>query len=151
MLRTQELSQLTQLQGTALVGPLSPALFPVSFLYFFHANHAPIQLPTAPVTDATIVPTRDAVFNPLPALPVPLFPLLEHGLNELAFVGVVSLFRIAEVVDDDADARNVDISDLVLLKVELGICWIAEAVKMKGVFAPAMAVNESGVSICFNH
>ena len=66
-------------------------------------------------------------------------------------MGVVSLFRIAEVVDDDADARNVDISDLVLLKVELGICWIAEAVKMKGVFAPAMAVNESGVSICFNH
>jgi hypothetical protein len=66
-------------------------------------------------------------------------------------VGLVSLFRITKVVGDDADASNVDVSDLVLLKVELGICWIAEAVKMKGVFATAMAVDESGVSICFTH
>jgi hypothetical protein len=95
------------------------------------------------VTDATIVPIKNAVFNPLPALPLPSFPPLELGLNELAFVRVVSLFRIAEVVGDDADASNVDISDLVLLKVELGICWIAEAVKMKGAFAPAWLLTKA--------
>lgn len=98
----------------------------------------------APVIDPTIVPIKEAVLRPLLPPPELLLSLVEVGVVELALVEVASAFGDAEVVGADIDARDADISDVMLFVVKVEP--MAERVEMEEVCSP----DADETSICFN-
>jgi hypothetical protein len=91
-----------------------------------------------------MVPTKLAVLRP------PLPSLVELRVDELAFVGVASLFWVAEVEVGDDATMNVEVNNVVPILIDVEICWTPVRVEMEDVSSPATVDAAEGGGSMFS-